>query len=165
MRNSMEQLKERATVGPSISIKGEISGEEDLTIQGRVEGTIDLNQNNVTIVGDGCVKGDVCAKIISIEGEIEGDLFGEEKIIVRGTGVVRGNAMAPQIIIEDGAKFKGTIDMDSESGGKQSKLKALQVLSKQPVSPTKETPKSSKPNGSGVSPELLSGKPSLADKV
>jgi cytoskeletal protein CcmA (bactofilin family) len=114
-----KQMTERATIGPSISIKGEISGEQDLTIQGQVEGTIDLNQNNVTIVRNGCVKGDICGKVISIEGEVEGDLFGEEKIVVRGTGVVRGNMMAPRVILEAGAKFKGKIDMDSESGEKR----------------------------------------------
>jgi cytoskeletal protein CcmA (bactofilin family) len=160
-------MTERATIGPSISIKGEISGEQDLTIQGQVEGTIDLNQNNVTIVKNGCVKGDICGKIISIEGEVEGDLFGEEKIVVRGTGVVRGNMMAPRVILEDGAKFKGNIDMESESGGKRPKLKAVQALSNQPVSPQKETsPKgslaeSSRPNGSEVSSELVSEKPRL----
>jgi cytoskeletal protein CcmA (bactofilin family) len=160
MRKAKEQLKERATVGPSINIKGEISGEEDLTIQGRVEGTINLNQNNVTIVRDGCVKGDVCAKIISVEGEVEGDLFGEEKVVVREKGVVRGNAMAPRVNIEDGAKFKGNIDMESERGGKRPKLKAVQALSNQPVSPQNQTSKASKPNGSGGSPEPLSAKPS-----
>ena len=153
-KSSMGQLKERATIGPSISIKGEISGEEDLTIQGRVEGTIELNQNNITIVGNGCVKADILAKIISIEGEVEGDLFGEEKIVVRGTGVVRGNMMAPRVILEDGAKFKGNIDMECESGGKRPKLKAVQVLSNHPGSPQERTspkghPKDpSKPNGS-----------------
>ncbi len=58
-----KQMTERATIGPSISIKGEISGEEDLTIQGRVEGTIDLKQNNITIVRNGCVKADICGKV------------------------------------------------------------------------------------------------------
>jgi cytoskeletal protein CcmA (bactofilin family) len=167
----MGQLKERATIGPSISIKGEISGEEDLTIQGRVDGTIDLNQNNVTIVRNGCVKGDICSKIISIEGEVEGDLFGEEKIVVRGTGVVRGNMMAPRVILEDGAKFKGNIAMECESGGKRPKLKAVQVLSNQSSSPQEKTfpkghPKdSSKPNSSGVSSEVVSEKASVANKV
>ena len=166
-----KQLKERATIGPSISIKGEISGEEDLTIQGRVEGTVDLNQNNVTIVNSGCVRGDICAKIISIEGEVEGDLFGEEKIVVRGTGVVRGNMMAPRVILEDGAKLKGNIDTERESGGKRPKLKAVQVLSNQPSSPQERTspkghPKDpSKPNSSGVSSEVVSEKPSVANKV
>ena len=163
-KSSMGQLKERATIGPSISIKGEISGEEDLTIQGRVEGTIELNQNNITIVGNGCVKADILAKIISIEGEVEGDLFGEEKIVVRGTGVVRGNMMAPRVNLEDGAKFSGNIDMEFESGEKRPTLKEVQVLSNQASSPQKEISKKgystdpSELNGSGVSSELLSEK-------
>ena len=110
-KSPVKQLKERATIGPSIIIKGEVAGEEDLTIQGRVEGTIDLKQNNITIVRNGCVKADMCGKVISIEGEVLGDVFGEEKIVVRGSGVVRGNMRTPRFSLEDGAKFKGSIDM------------------------------------------------------
>jgi cytoskeletal protein CcmA (bactofilin family) len=166
-KSPVKQLKERATIGPSIIIKGEIAGEEDLTIQGRVEGTIDLKQNNITIVRNGCVKADICGKVISIEGEVQGNLFGEEKIVVRGSGVVRGNMRAPRVNLEEGAKFSGNIDMEFESGEKRPTLKAVQVLSNQASSPRKETSKKgysadpSKPNGSGVSSELVSEKPRL----
>ena len=107
----MEPLKEQAVIGPSISIKGELSGEEDLMIQGRVEGKIDLKKNNVTVGRNGHIKGDIYGKIISIEGEVQGNLFGEEKIVIRESGVVRGNMRTPRFSLEDGAKFKGSIDM------------------------------------------------------
>ncbi len=110
-KSPIEQSKEQAVIGPSISIKGELSGEEDLMIQGRVEGTIDLKKNNVTVGRTGHIKADIYGKVISIEGEVQGNLFGEEKIVVRESGVVRGNMRTPRFSLEDGAKFKGSIDM------------------------------------------------------
>ena len=87
-------------------------------IQGRVEGKVDLKQNNVTIGKSGRVKADIYGKLVTIEGEVEGNLFGQEQIIVRGTGDVRGNISAPRVSIEDGARFKGSIDMENKSGDK-----------------------------------------------
>ncbi len=74
-KSPMEQLKERVLIGPSISIKGELSGEEDLMIQGRVEGKIDLKKNNITVGKSGRIKGDIYGNVISIEGEVRGNLF------------------------------------------------------------------------------------------
>ncbi len=110
-KSPIEQSKEQAVIGPSISIKGELSGEEDLMIQGRVEGTIELKNNNVTVGRTGHIKADIYGKVISIEGEVQGNLFGEEKIVVRESGMVRGNMRTPRFSLEDGAKFKGSIDM------------------------------------------------------
>ncbi len=110
-KSPIEQLKAPAVIGPSISLKGELSGEEDLMIQGRVEGKIVLKKNNVTVGRNGHVKADINGKVISIEGEVQGNLFGEEKIVIRESGVVRGNMRTPQFSLEDGAEFKGSIDM------------------------------------------------------
>ncbi len=114
--NPIEPRRESATIGPSISIKGDLSGEEDLVIQGRVEGKVDLKQNNVTIGKNGRVKADIYGKLISVEGEIEGNLFGLDQIVVRSSGNVRGNISAPRVTLEDGAKFKGSIDMETKAG-------------------------------------------------
>lgn len=108
-------LKERATIGSSILIQGDLTGEEDLLIQGRVEGRIELKKYNLTIGEKGRVKADINARIISVEGEVEGNLFAEEKIIVRKSGKVKGNLVAPRVGLEDGSTFKGSIDMDSSS--------------------------------------------------
>ena len=116
--NPIDTRREHATIGPSISIKGDLTGEEDLVIQGHVEGKVDLKQNSVTIGKDGRVKADIYGKLVTIEGEVEGNLFGQDQIIIRGTGNVLGNVSAPRICIEDGARFKGSIDMDGNSGGK-----------------------------------------------
>jgi len=96
-KSPMEPLKEQAVIGPSISIKGELSGEEDLMIQGRVEGKIDLKKNNVTVGRNGHIKGDIYGKIISIEGEVQGNVFGEENIVIRESGVVRQKYEDPSV--------------------------------------------------------------------
>jgi cytoskeletal protein CcmA (bactofilin family) len=98
-------------IGPSICIKGDLSGQEDLIIEGRVEGTIELRQHNVTVGKKGRVKADIYAKTIAIEGEVLGNLYGEEQLVLRQTSTVRGNITAPRVSLEDGANFKGSIDM------------------------------------------------------
>jgi cytoskeletal protein CcmA (bactofilin family) len=101
-----------AMIGPSIHIKGDVSGEESLVIQGHVEGTINLKQNNLIIGQVGKVTATIHAHTITIEGELKGDVFGEERVIVKKTGNVRGNISAPQVSLDEGAKFKGSMDMD-----------------------------------------------------
>ncbi len=101
-----------AMIGPSITIKGDVSGDEDLVIQGRIEGRVDLAQHNVTIGADGRVKADVCGRTVIVEGEVEGDLRGQEQIILRQTAKVQGSIAAPRVSLEDGAVFRGGIEMD-----------------------------------------------------
>jgi len=101
-------------IGSSLSFKGEITGEEDLTIQGQVEGTIALKKNHVTIGRTGRIKADVYGRSITIEGEVQGNLFGEERIVLQQSGRVLGDMRAPAINLEEGAKFKGSIAMDSK---------------------------------------------------
>ena len=108
--------REPATIGPSISIRGDLAGDEDLIIQGRVEGTVSLQQNNLTIGKEGRVKANVFGRIIKVEGQVEGDLNGAEQVIVQESGNVRGNIIAPRVALEDGSRFKGSIDMDVKNG-------------------------------------------------
>jgi cytoskeletal protein CcmA (bactofilin family) len=103
---------DRATIGPSIFIKGDLSGDEDLVIEGRVEGRVDLKQNNVTIGRNGKVKADVFGRVVTIEGEVDGNVFAQEQAILRQAGAIRGNISAPRVVLEDGSRFKGTIDME-----------------------------------------------------
>lgn len=111
---------ERAVIGPSISIQGDVTGEEDLLIQGKVQGKVDLQQNNVTIGEHGDVEADLFGRSLVIEGKVEGNLVGEERVVVRASGAVVGNITSPRVHLEDGATFKGTIDMDSKSGRRSS---------------------------------------------
>ena len=111
-----------ATVGPSIRIQGDMTGEEDLLVQGRIEGTVSLKNNLVTVGEDGHVNATVDARVIKIEGTVEGDLRGNEQVIVTRTGNVRGNIVAPRVTLEDGCRFKGSIDMDVADSGSTGKV-------------------------------------------
>lgn len=113
------RARELATIGPSISIRGELLGEEDLIVQGRVEGVIDLRQNNVTIGKDGRVKADVKARVIKVDGHVEGNLHADEQVVIRRSGNVLGDIVTPRVTLEDGCRFRGAIDMDVKSHDKQ----------------------------------------------
>ena len=104
-----------ATIGSSISIKGDISGKEDLVIEGRVEGAVELGEYNVTVGNSGKVAADIHGKRICIEGEVTGDLFGDE-IVIRESGQVIGNARAPRGMLDNGCHFRGNIDMKPADG-------------------------------------------------
>jgi len=116
-RNPTPQPKERSVIGPTISIKGDLRGEEDLLIEGRVEGKVEFQQHSVTVGKDGQIKADIRGKAITVEGNVEGNLFGEEQLIVRQTGTVRGNIVSPRVVLEDGSNFKGNIDMSPKEKG------------------------------------------------
>lgn len=119
-------------IGPSIQIKGSVTGDEDLLIQGTVEGTVELGSHQVTVGQSGKVKADIHAKVINIDGEVSGDLKGAEKVVISKSGKVRGNIVAPRVTLEDGAIFKGSIDMDP--GETESKVSlATQKPAKAPV--------------------------------
>jgi cytoskeletal protein CcmA (bactofilin family) len=101
-----------AMIGPGIKIKGEISGDEDLFVQGRVEGTINLGSNEVIVGESGVVAADINARTVKIDGEVAGDVKGEENVVISRSGNVCGNIVAPRVTLEDGAIFRGSIDMD-----------------------------------------------------
>lgn len=104
-----------AAIGRSIRINGDLQGEEDLRIEGEVNGTIRLNNNTVTIGQEGKIKADVYAKSVAVEGSVEGDLYGAEHISVCKSAKVQGNIISPRVSLEDGARFKGSIEMDPEA--------------------------------------------------
>lgn len=101
-----------AMIGPGININGDISGSESLVIEGKVEGKISLPGHQIDVGKSGRVHADVIAKLIKIEGELKGDIDGKEKVVIAKSGNVRGNITAPRVMLEDGAIFKGSIDID-----------------------------------------------------
>lgn len=111
----VREIKERAVIGATLVMRGDLAGDEDVIIQGRIEGKVTLKNHNVTVGQKGRVDADIYAKLISVEGEVRGNLYGSEKIIVRRSGRLRGNLIAPRISLEDGASFKGKIDMEVAS--------------------------------------------------
>ena len=103
--------REAATIGPSINIKGDVTGDEDLMIQGRIEGTVTLKQHNVVVGPEGQVKASIHGRSVTVEGTVVGDLRGDEQVVLRTSASVEGNIQAPRVTLEDGASFKGGIDM------------------------------------------------------
>jgi len=103
------------SVGKSVVIKGELSGDEDLTIEGRVEGTIELRNHVLTIGLNGHVDAQVVAKSIVVLGRVTGNLTATEKVDIREQGSVEGNIMAPRVAIVDGAEFRGSVDMQRKA--------------------------------------------------
>lgn len=99
-------------IGSTIKITGDVTGDEDLIIEGKVEGEIKIQSHQVTVGKSGQVKANVTAKNIKIEGSVRGDITGNEKVVIANSGNVRGNIVAPRVTLEDGAVFKGSIDMD-----------------------------------------------------
>jgi cytoskeletal protein CcmA (bactofilin family) len=102
---------ERATIGRSITIRGEVTGDEDLVIQGKVEGSVNLEQHSVTVGPDGEVKADISGRVITVEGRVEGDLRATEQVVLRSSARVAGDISATRIMLEDGAYFRGGVDM------------------------------------------------------
>ena len=109
-----------AVIGQTIKIKGTIEGDENLIIEGSVEGAVNIPNNHLTVGPSGKVTADLNAKTVKIDGQVTGDIAGTEKVIVSKTGLVRGNIVAPRVTLEDGAKFKGSIDMDPSDSAAQS---------------------------------------------
>ena len=108
------QQKTVTTIGESILISGEISGTEDITINGTVEGELHFRDNNILVGESGHIHADVSAKNIVVEGEIKGELRATEQVSIKPTGVVSGDIRAPRVVLDDGCQFKGSVDMDDK---------------------------------------------------
>jgi cytoskeletal protein CcmA (bactofilin family) len=111
--------KELSIIGPSITVKGELFGKEDLEVQGKVEGTISLKKHSVSVGENGRVKADIHAKSIQIGGDVKGNLFGEDEVVLLQSGRVEGDIKASRVTLENGSKFKGSIDMEPKSEDKE----------------------------------------------
>lgn len=107
---------EIAKLGKSVVIKGEVSGSEDLYIDGEVEGSIDLRSHSVTIGPNGKVKASVTAKSIVVQGRVEGRVTASDRLDLRKSAVVTGDVTTQRISIEEGAFLKGSVDIQKETG-------------------------------------------------
>ena len=135
VRTETQRGNERSAVniGKSVVIKGELSGSEDLTIEGQVEGKIELRQNVLTIGPNGKIKAQVFAKSVIILGEVTGNVTATEKVDIRDNGSVDGDITAPRVAIAEGAHFRGSIDMQRQ-GAKPTETKA-QAEAPKPAQP------------------------------
>lgn len=109
-----ETTREVAQIGKSVVIKGELSGSEDLYLDGEVEGSIELKQNSVTIGPNGRAKAKINAKMVVIDGKVTGNVFGTDRVELRGTAVVNGDIVTKRIVIAEGAFFKGSVNQEGD---------------------------------------------------
>ena len=116
-KKSTPQGQNQATIGRSITIKGDVTGDEDLYIQGRIDGTVNLKQHNVTVGPEGRVKANISGRTVTIEGEVNGDVRGQEQVALRSSSTVNGDIVSPRVVLEDGATFLGSIDMSGSKPG------------------------------------------------
>lgn len=126
-----------AHIGKSVIIKGELSGSEDLYLDGEVEGNIELRNHSLVIGPNGRVRANVQAKDIVIHGKVDGNVVGSDKVELKKSAVLNGDINTQRIVIEDGAFFKGSIDIRKG----ETKVEA----SRQPVQAASAAPKFSAP--------------------
>jgi cytoskeletal protein CcmA (bactofilin family) len=107
----MDAHTDVAHIGKSVIIKGELSGSEDLYLDGEVEGNIDLHSHNLVVGPNGRVRANVFAKDVVIHGKVDGNVTGVEKVELKKSAVLNGDIGTQRIVIEDGAFFKGAIDI------------------------------------------------------
>jgi cytoskeletal protein CcmA (bactofilin family) len=103
--------RDKVNIGKSVVIKGELNGSEDLTIEGHVEGKIELKEHVLTIGPNGRIKAQVFAKSVIVLGEVTGNVTATEKVDIRDNGSVDGDIIAPRVAIAEGAHFRGSVDM------------------------------------------------------
>ena len=127
-------------IGKSVVIKGELNGSEDLTVEGHVEGKIELKDHVLTIGPNGKIKAQVFAKAVIVLGEVNGNVTASEKVDIRDGGSVDGDIVSPRVAIAEGAHFRGTVDMQRKGGqaapGQQPKPATPQAA----AAPTPPTP-------------------------
>lgn len=112
---SANRRRETAVIGASIQIDGHLRGQEDLIIEGEVNGTVNLASHTLTIGNQAKIKANVFAHTVFVDGTMEGDLYGAEQVLIRKTARMKGNITSPRVSLEDGASFKGSIEMDPDA--------------------------------------------------
>lgn len=124
-----KQQKNKSVIGGNIKFRGELIGTEDIHIEGTVEGTIIMEGHNLTIGTQGTIDANVHANNITINGSLTGDVLADELISIRESAQVKGNLIAPRIQLDDGGKFRGSMDMiDNDQEKKDSILKFKEKL-------------------------------------
>ena len=116
-KDELNELKSEygdiSVIGPTIEIKGELNAEENLLIQGKIEGTINHKSKILVIGSEGSIKANINGSRVVIEGSVEGDINGSDATVIKSNARMTGDIFSPRVGIEEGAKFKGSIDMDA----------------------------------------------------
>lgn len=124
-------VKAAARIGSTLTLKGDLQGEEDLVIEGRIEGKIAVKQGSVTVGEKGRVEADIEAASIQVAGFVKGNLTALERVVLLESGRVEGNITARSVSLENGCHFKGSIDMQTESQSRPA-VKTTPVLAVSP---------------------------------
>jgi cytoskeletal protein CcmA (bactofilin family) len=144
--HSME--KDIVNIGKSVVIKGELNGSEDLTIEGHVEGTIQLRDHVLTIGPNGKIKAQVFAKSVIVLGEVTGNVTASDKVDIRDNGSVDGDIISPRVAIAEGAHFRGSVDMQRKAAAPAQPAKA--AAAPQAAAPQDKAPAAAAPAGQRV---------------
>ena len=108
---------EMANIGKSIAIKGDLTGNEDIVVEGTVEGKVDLPNNQFTVGANGTARAEIKAKTIVVIGKVSGNVHGTERVEIQATGVVEGDVSAPRLVVAEGAVLNGSIHMTAAVAG------------------------------------------------
>lgn len=108
--------RDRVQIGRSVILKGELTGSEDLAIEGQIDGKIELRDHVLTIGPNGKIRAQITAKAVVVLGEVVGNIIATEKVDIRDNGSVDGDITAPRVAIAEGAQFRGKVDMQRKSG-------------------------------------------------
>ena len=132
-----ESAPRASVLGPTLRFRGELSAQEDLIIQGSVEGSITHTQS-LTVGTDGTMKGDIRARVIVVDVKVDGDLYATESVSIRATAKVKGNVFAPRVSITEGAFFQGQIEMQPSGAAVQEHSARLRAAAS--MTPALEAP-------------------------
>ena len=148
-RPSEQNRTDVAHIGKSVVIKGELSGSEDLFLDGEVEGSIELREQSLTVGPNGRIRANINAKEVVIHGKVDGNISSLERVELRKSAVLVGDIVTQRIIIEDGAYFKGGIDISKDQSARRdqqgssphvSASTSITQVTTPPSSPTPEAP-------------------------
>ncbi len=128
-----QSARDVVNIGKSVVIKGELNGSEDLTIEGHVEGKIELRDHVLTIGPNGKIKAELFAKSVVVLGEVIGNVSASEKVDIRENGSVEGDITSPRVAIAEGAHFRGSVDMAQKVTKAQSGPRPAEVKTQQPA--------------------------------
>jgi cytoskeletal protein CcmA (bactofilin family) len=135
----MVRTRSVSVIGPTLVFKGELSADEDLVIQGTIEGTIAHHKKNLTVGKEGRVKADINAASVVIEGHVDGDIHGDDFVELAKSAVVTGNIFCGRIKMADGARFNGSIEMGSQQSSQARLSVAEEPMREVSLDPARES--------------------------
>jgi len=143
-----------AMVGDGISITGDVNANSNLKVEGRIEGRAVSSSQDIEVAESGVIKASITAKVVRIAGAVAGDITGSEKVIISSSGRVQGNIVAPRVQLDDGALFRGSIDMNPAEPAQASKPAAAKPAAEaRPASPAPKPAQANKPSAPGAKKE------------